>query len=430
MNIGAVGDLATTGFGRVTKELARRWIEAGHEVRILGINFEGRNGAAVAALRAEKAADEVAEAIRRVDEDPVLSAAIPASLGGDGMGFNLTAPFVMGQLTDGWKPDVLFVLADPQAAIQRFMLDGGASLKLPAFNYVPIEGTGLSPFWRKLWTHVRPIAMSEFGAREIGTCLGRSDIPVVPHGIAPEFYRVTAEHPATTADGRVLRSKDDCKAALGWAGRTVILRTDRNVPRKDYPAFFAAIRPVLARHPEVIVVVHCAPVDEGGALAEWLAELPGAYDLGEGWKHSQVVLTRAHDTYKGISDEQMNILYNAADVYASPAWAEGFGLTLAEAARCGVPIVTTDFAAGPEACGPGALLVPAARTFPTLHGHRWSLVDIEAFSDALERLVSDPTLRAELGAAGEAYSARFSWDEAASKALALMEAAVLERAAA
>lgn len=420
MNIAIISDLAATGFGRVGRELARRWLDAGHDLRILAINFDGRGGAVRDALARNAEPDEIAAAARRIDEDPVLSRALPASIGGDGMGFNLTGPFFRGLLTTDWMPDVAFVVADPQAGIQRFMLDDGAARELPTFNYVPIEGTGLSPFWRLLWDHVSPIAMSQFGAREIGACLGRDGVPVVPHGIGPAFYRITPERPATTSKGAVLTSKDDCKRALGWEGRTVILRTDRNVPRKDYPAFFAAIRPIIAAHPEVIVVIHCAPVDEGGALAEWLAELPGAYDLGQGWKHSQIVLTKAHDTYAGLSDEQLNILYNAADIYASPAWAEGFGLTLAEAARCGVPVVATDFAAGPEAFGPGGIAVPPARTFPSLHGHHWSLPDIDAFSAAIEQLIADPELRERLGRAGEAYTARFDWDAAASQIAGIM----------
>jgi glycosyltransferase involved in cell wall biosynthesis len=422
MNIGLVSDLAETGFGRVGRELARRWLDAGHDVRILGINFRGRVGAAADAVIAEKSPQEVAEAIRAVDDDPVLSRALPADTGGDGMGFNLTAPFVRGQLTDGWRPERLFVIADPQAAIQRFMTDEGVSGLVPTFNYVPIEGSGLSPFWRRLWERVEPIAMSEFGAREIGACMGRSDVPVVPHGIGPMFYRITSKHPAKARNVGVLRSKRDAKKALGWTDRTVILRTDRNVPRKDYPAFFAAIRPVIADHPEVLVVIHCSPVDEGGAIAEWLADLPGAYDLGGGWKHSQVLLTKAHDTFRGVTDNQLNVMYNAADIYASPSWAEGFGLTLAEAARCGTPVVTTDFAAGPEAIGPGGICVPTARLMASMHGHHWGIVDVGKFSAALECLVTQPKLRDELGLLGERHSARFDWDRAAIQTLQIMGA--------
>ena len=422
MNIALISDLAETGFGRVGRELAKRWLEAGHDVRILAINFEGREGAAMGALQKNGAPEQVAEAVRAVDEDPVLSRALPASRGGDGMGFKLTAAFLRGQLTEGWKPDRCFLIADPQAAIQRLMVDEGMVKLVPTFNYVPIEGTGLSAFWRVLWSVIKPIAMSEFGAREIGRCMGMDGVPVVSHGISDAFYRITPAHPATASDGRIITSKAEAKAVFGWTERTVILRTDRNVPRKDYPAFFAAIRPVIGAHPEVLVVIHCAPVDEGGALAEWLSDLPGAHELGGSWQHSQVLLTKAHDTFKGLSDSQLNILYNAADIYASPAWAEGFGLTLAEAARCGVPVVTTDFAAGPEAVGGGALLVPPARLFPNLHGHEWSVVDIGKFSAALERLVVDPELRDRLGEGGEAHTARFNWDECAAAMLRIMEA--------
>lgn len=421
MNIAMCGDAADTGFGRVTRELAKRFLEAGHDIRLVAINWPGREGVAFDAVKAGKSADEVHALLKAVEDDPVMSRAISAGIRGDGMGRNLTQPLLEGKLAKGWKPDRFVIVADPRATIERLASDGGACRLVKTFNYVPIEGEGLSPFWRIVWQSVEPVAMSRFGARELGNLLGRADIPVIPHGLSPAFYRVTPERPGTTAKGEPVTSRDEAKAHFGWAGRTIILRTDRNVPRKDYPAFIASIRPVISAHPEVLVVIHCAPLDEGGLLPEQIAALPGAYDGGDGWQHSQVLLTRAHDTFKGLPEEELNLLYNAADIYASPSWSEGFGLTLLEAAACGVPVVTTDFGAGPEAVGPGALLVPPARIWPSLHAHSWSVVDVDAFSAALEQLVSDPAERERLGALGEAHAKTFSWDKAALDFLRLME---------
>jgi len=162
-------------------------------------------------------------------------------------------------------------------------------------------------------------------------------------------------------------------------------------------------------------------VDEGGVMAQFVADLPGARAWSNGWHHPQVMLTRAHDTFKGLSDAQLAILYNAADIYASSSYSEGFGLTLAEAAACGVPVVATDFGPIGEAVGDGAILVPPSGAVRTMHAHSWSTVDVEGHAAAILKLVDDPALRADLGAKGAAHVARFDWDIAALSFLKLME---------
>ena len=206
------------------------------------------------------------------------------------------------------------------------------------------------------------------------------------------------------------------------AGRTVLLRTDRFVPRKDYPALFRSLGPVLERHPDALLVVHCAPQDEGGIMAELLSKMPGAYMIDDKWTHPAVKLTRAHDTFRGLSDADLNVLYNAADIYVSPTMAEGFGLCLAEAAACGVPVVTTDYAAGPEAVGEGALLARPRDYITNIYAHHWALVDEEDFATKVEYLIEHPAKRRAIGEAGRRHVARFSWDSAAEAFLSMFKA--------
>jgi glycosyltransferase involved in cell wall biosynthesis len=289
---------------------------------------------------------------------------------------------------------------------------------VPSFNYVPIEGDDLPPFWRSIWDTVTPVAMSGFGQTQLQKLLARP-VPMVPHGVSDGFFQVSSVIPGRWK-GSPITSKEAAKAAIGVAGRTVLLRTDRFNVRKDYPALFHALVPVFAAHPEVLLVVHCAPDDEGGHMGELISHLPGSYVVDGRWAHPQVKLTSAHDTFRGLADEELNVLYNAADIYLSPTMAEGFGLTLAEAAACGVPVVTTDFAAGPEAVGPGAVLVKPRTLHTNVYAHNWALVDEGAFGDAVEHLVSHPAKRRDIGAAGKRYVAgRFTWDKAAADFLDL-----------
>jgi len=420
MKLLVISDFAQTGFGRVGNELTRRFYDAGVDIRVIAINWGDRLGEAMRLLQQENSTDDVVHVLREMDADPLSPFKISAQAAGDGMGYNLTAPAIRGMIRawQGWKPDCVLVVADPRAMVERIVRSEGAFNDVPTFNYVPIEGDHLPPFWRSIWETITPVAMSEFGQTQLQELLGKP-VPMVPHGVSDGFFQITPRTPGNFK-GQSIASKDAAKAAVGVPGRTVLLRTDRFVLRKDYPALFHAVGPILTRHPDVVLVIHCSPQDEGGQMAELISHLPGAFIHEGRWGHPQVKLTKAHDTFRGLTDGELNVLYNAADIYLSPTMAEGFGLTLAEAAACGVPVVTTDFAAGPEAVGPGAVLIPPRAHFVNVYAHNWALVDEDKFGAAVEHLIDKPAKRREIGAAGARYVAgRFTWDRAASEFLDL-----------
>lgn len=71
-----------------------------------------------------------------------------------------------------------------------------------------------------------------------------------------------------------------------------------------------------------------------------------------------------------------------------PKWREQFGLVLAQAMACGVPVIGSDSGAIPEVIGDAGLIFPEG--------------DVNALRDALARLRDHPELRAELSAKGRA----------------------------
>lgn len=91
--------------------------------------------------------------------------------------------------------------------------------------------------------------------------------------------------------------------------------------------------------------------------------------------------------------------YQAATAFAYPSLYEGFGLPVAEAMACGIPVVTSATSSLPEVLGDAGSLVP-----PT---------DTAALADALESFHRDPTLRQTAIAKGLERVGRFTWDQAA-----------------
>lgn len=426
MRILLVSDYADTGFGRVGRELGRGLLGRGHDVRLIAINYRGLDGELGALMRHVLEPGFRERARDRFDVlagDPLFERMLPAATAinghADGHGHKLYGPAIHGAVWRGWHADAAIVVSDAYAALLR-LLEGGAPhgcgscAGVPVYNYVPIEGTGITPAWAMIYRHFRPVAMTAFGAAELERLTG-APVPLISHGVSDAFHPVGFDRPGSYR-GRSIATKDAAKAAFGLAGRTVVLRVDRHIYRKNYAAFFRVMRPVLAAHPELVCVIHCRPQDEYGNLYDLLAREPGAVntkpDSIYGWTHPQYVLTNAHDTYSGLADAELNTLYNAADLLVSPTMAEGFGLTHAEALAAGVPVVTTDYSAMPEVVGPGGVLVPPVAYMTNQYAHEWALVDEAAMSAAVERLVAKPALRRALGEAGRAHVARFSWPHA------------------
>jgi glycosyltransferase involved in cell wall biosynthesis len=393
------GDVADTGFGTVTWNVGRRLIEQGVDVRFLSQNQTS---------------------------DPV-----PAPMGERTWDASkVTVPEFMQIVTagfrDGWKADCMAILGDYYAAagfVMRNRQIAEAFRMTPTFHYIPVEGVGLPPTWGDLWKIVMPVAMSRFGQEQVAEVIGHKP-PLIYHGVSTDdFYPVSTIRPGF-ARGQRITSKAQAKALFGYPeDRIMVLRTDRHMPRKQQNRLIRAMVPVLEANPQVDLVLHCAPNDQGGRLSDTIAKLPAHLQ-------DRVLLTKAHDTFSGLVKAELNVLYNAADIYASVS-AEGFGLTIAEAIACGVPAVALDYSAVPEVVGPAGVTVPYAHLVDNEYDHMWASVDEEKFAAAVTRLVNRPAERRQLGSLGPRHVARmFDWDEKASQFAELFAAAVPQEVAA
>ncbi len=100
-----------------------------------------------------------------------------------------------------------------------------------------------------------------------------------------------------------------------------------------------------------------------------------------------------------VPDEELPVLYTAADALAMPSFYEGFGIPVIEAMACGTSVICSTGGALPEVAGDAALTVAPE--------------DRDGLANALVRVVSDSALREELCRKGYARAQRYSWDDAA-----------------
>ncbi len=392
------GDAAATGFGSVTRDLGKGLLDRGLDVRFVSQNdlpgdleepFRSRTVDVASFINTEHGVEGLRDfipAIIRGDSEIALA---------DGSGW------------ERWKPDACILLGDFAAArhFSRPYLRDFQSL--PTFHYCPVEGTDLPPSWAQLWKVLSPVAMSRFGQVEIAKVTGEIP-PLAYHGVDTEtFHPVTPTSPIVISndDGShdSLTSKDACKAWFGVNPKArILLRTDRNMPRKRYGSMLRALEPVLAERKDAALIIHCSAWDQGGNLNDSISKLP---------LHVQQQV-RVTDV-RGLPRNILAALYNAADVYVSTS-AEGFGLTIAEAIACGVPAVGIDYSAVPEVIGPAGALVPPAFLYDNEYDHYWAMPDEDLFGQATAYLLDHAAKRRAIGSEGPRHVARhFSWADCA-----------------
>jgi glycosyltransferase involved in cell wall biosynthesis len=100
-----------------------------------------------------------------------------------------------------------------------------------------------------------------------------------------------------------------------------------------------------------------------------------------------------------VSDERLVKLYRGASAFLDTSLYEGFGYQVLEAMACGTPVIASSTTSIPEVVGDAGLLCPPG--------------DVDAFADALGRVLNDDDLAASLRARGLARAAEFTWERTA-----------------
>lgn len=306
------------------------------------------------------------------------------------------------------EPDVVVILNDP-FVVAKFLLRNAwdtekALMKArPILAYMPVDGTAQPATWRVLERIVNPVLMSEFGRTWM------PNAPVVWHGVDTEQYRPASEKEYVSSSGHTIRSRRDAKRALGYdPDGFLVLRVDRNSRRKDFSSTWKALVPLMKKYTDIQVHFHCKGVGEDGVeLPQLFSREPAIAD--------RFYLPGNHNTYRGWPENDLAILYNAADLFVSTSWGEGFGLTLAESIACGVPVIAQNVSSITEVVGPGGVLLEPADQITVTSGQDQWLPNVGAFTEAIEHLYLAGGTRRKLGEAGREHVKRFSWDEAARK---------------
>jgi len=149
--------------------------------------------------------------------------------------------------------------------------------------------------------------------------------------------------------------------------------------------------------------------------------LPTLVIVGKrGWLYEETLDTAENSEVKErilftdyVPENDLPALYSGARCFVYPSYFEGFGIPPLEAMRCGTPTITGNRTCFPEIIGDGGLMVDP--------------FDERAILDAIKRILSDSTLRAELREKGIRRANLYDWKETARQTLRVYERVYVQK---
>jgi len=328
------------------------------------------------------------------------------------------------------KPDLIFLLQDIfniQIFMNQMQHEGKPLPLPPVIAYFPIDGAPVNISWRSMFEDPRikkVITYSEWAKEQLierFPFINPSDVDVLFHGIDTEVFK--------RADKEKVK---EFRKKSGWdfkhpitgenEKRFVACMVNRYQPRKMVAAGARAAAmvskgykickcgnfyPITKQRCDLNMcgpedVVDIKPPNTEVALylhmnmSEPIMGPPPAHLLPSllvncGYDDSDVgkslfLLGNRNHLVNPLTEEEMAVIYTAADINLSSAIGEGFGLSLAESAACGTRSIAPKNSAIPEVLKNTGKLVKNAGLFNMAmdNSHLRPVVDITAMVKAIE----------------------------------------------
>lgn len=281
-----------------------------------------------------------------------------------------------GIIFSNWDLSRLLWFSEPNAirgaGLERFL---GPDRNFQKWCYTPIDAVGPNGSTLPVLAAAaasgfeRIAAASKWGWNVLQRS-GRSDADWIPHGLNMSS---------------VFKRSENAKELLGWDGKIVMGCNMTNQTRKYWPAAFEAAAVMKQFY--------------GNRFKAWfhtdLTELHWSFAglaADYGLTHEDLHMTAIGA--KPLTDVQLAIHYSGCDVTILPTAGEGFGFPIAESMACGVPCVTTDYAAGAELVDEYCKIPPITYRIDTPYNVLRAVIAGHAFGqkaiEAIEKVNEDP----------------------------------------
>lgn len=363
---------ATTGYGKVSREVCSRLADMGYDM----VNIGGRGSTVV-----------YGEKIEIVTEKG---------------GHVLVLP-TWGQAGDRKTIEYYIHKYDLKCIVSLWdafaLWQEKLSRKLAA--YVPIDAA-ITGKWANYMVRVdMVVAMSKFGEKQLLSRFPEFMVKYIPHGVDLQTYKPRKDKDEIRTKWHIPKDK------------FMVLFVGANYgERKCIPQLMVAFKNFLKSFPDSVLYLCCSLVEyfpQGYDLAYF------ADELGIADKVMGPIFNMSLDSFE---DSEMAELYACADVLILPSMGEGFGLPLIEAQACGTPVITTNTSSNRELVeGHGWLIdtVPSSQWMdipvwiPLLA--QYEVPRIDSITKMLLVAAKNPSVREEFGKKSREFAEKFAWEK-------------------
>lgn len=292
-----VGDVAcSTGFARVSDAVLTR-LQDKYDIVVLGCNYHG--------------------APRHGYSFPIYPATDRFR----------TAPFgeeMIREVVLKENPDVVFTINDVWIVNDQYsrIADLHQQNKFKFVGYSPVDGLDWFELFQSANAYDALISYTHFGAVEMCKAGYKGTPFVVPHGVDTKAF-----FPIDIMEAR--------KAIGIPQDKFIVFNGNRNQPRKRIDITIKGFADFAVGRPDTLLYLHMGSKDMGYPIMPIFKKEMEKRGINPG---GRLILTSGDSpTLQSVPVEQLNVIYNTADVGVNTSFGEGWGLVSVEQAACGVP---------------------------------------------------------------------------------------------
>ena len=255
-----------------------------------------------------------------------------------------------------WQADIVLAIGDIFNFLYLPKVAEKLAHKPKFFGYITVDGEPLSYKWLDTFQlFSKTLVWSEYGKKQIKVLDSQIEPEVVYPGVDHQVFR-----PLKKVGDNIFK----------------ILNVSQNTDRKNIPATLKAFAEFSRNKDNTLLALVCDSKD------------PNGYDLREiifNLKIENKVRIIESNARNSIGDDDLNRVYNQADVSILSSAGEGFGLSLAESFATNTVPIATDFTSMTEllADGRGILVKPGSYVYGARNLVR-AIISHKGLVDSLE----------------------------------------------